>query len=105
MSSWSGTSYSTPASAVAGRSYWVFVPSNQTLTVTGVPSTSNTVALSAGWNMLGSVRGQSLSASSVFTNYYQLVTWTGTSYVAASTINDGQGYWVFVLQATEITLQ
>jgi parallel beta-helix repeat protein len=103
--SWSGTSYTTPTSAVAGQSYWIFVPTAHNLPVIGTPSASCTVALQAGWNMLGSVYDQSLAASSVFTGYYQLLTWTGTSYQTATTIGDGQGYWVFVLQSTEITLQ
>ncbi len=55
--------------------------------------------------MIGSVYGQSIAASSVFSGYYQLVTWTGTSYQTATTIDDGQGYWVLVLQATDVTLQ
>jgi hypothetical protein len=37
--------------------------------------------------------------------HVQLDTWTGTGYQTTTTINDGQGYWVFVLTATDITLQ
>jgi hypothetical protein len=104
ISTWNGTSYITPLSATAGQSYWVFVSTNQTLTITGTPTSNVTLTLQAGWNLIGSVFGQSIAASLVFSGYYQLVTWTGTSYQTATTINDGTGYWVLVLQATDVTL-
>ena len=105
VSTWTGTNYTTPTSAVAGQAYWIFVPTNQTVSITGTSSTTCTVDLQEGWNMIGSVYGQSIAASSVFSGYYQLVTWTGTSYQTATTIDDGQGYWVLVLQATDVTLR
>lgn len=102
---WNGSSYTTPTTVTAGQSYLIFVPSSQTLTLTGTPQTTCTVNLNAGWNMVGSVYGQTVSASSVFSGYYQLETWAGTSYQAATTIQDSSGYWVFVLSAQTITLQ
>jgi len=104
---WNGTSYVTATSVDAGRAYWILVLSAQTINMLGAVSNTCTLALNPGWNMIGGVFGQSLSASSVFTSggYYQLDTWTGTGYQTTTTINDGQGYWVFVLTATDITLQ
>jgi hypothetical protein len=54
--------------------------------------------------MIGSVNGKSVNASSVFPGYYQLVTWSGTSYTTAATIEPGKGYWALVLSPTHIVV-
>lgn len=38
--------------AVPGSCYWTYFPETTTVTATGVTSTTNTVSLSSGWNML-----------------------------------------------------
>ena len=100
---WTGSTYVMPTNVIAGQAYWVFVPSNQTLTVSGTPVTSVTVSLSAGWTMIGSVNSQTIPAS-IFTGYFQLYIWTGTSYQVATSISDSCGYWVFVENAQNVTL-
>jgi hypothetical protein len=100
---WNGSAYVRPTDAIAGQAYWVFVPSNLTLTVSGTPVTSVSVNLSAGWTMIGSVNNQNIPAS-IFTGSYQLYKWTGTSYQAATSISDSCGYWVFVQKAQSVTL-
>jgi pimeloyl-ACP methyl ester carboxylesterase/predicted MPP superfamily phosphohydrolase len=99
---WSGTSYVTPTNAEAGRGYWVLVLSSTTVDVTGMPVNSYERDLPAGWSMIGSICNSAVDASTVFPDYYQLLTWSGTSYVAATTIESGKGYWALVQTPTHI---
>jgi hypothetical protein len=102
---WSGTSYVTPADAEAGCGYWALVLGDTELTVSGQMVESYETSLPAGWSMIGSVYGKTVNASDVFGNdYYQLITWSGTSYVPATTIEPGKGYWALVLVPKNITV-
>jgi hypothetical protein len=101
---WSGTSYVTPTTVEAGRGYWVLVLSSTTLNITGTPVYSYEADLPAGWSMIGSVYDVTVDAADVFPDYYQLVTWSGTSYVTATTIEPSKGYWALVLTPTHITV-
>jgi hypothetical protein len=104
---WSGTSYTIPTKVEAGRGYWVLVLYPTTLNVTGVPKESYELDLPAGWSMIGSVYNATVSGSSVFPAYYELVTWTGTGYVDAKPvgIECDKGYWALVMTPTHITVQ
>jgi hypothetical protein len=99
---WSSTSYVTPTDVEAGRGYWVLVLSSTTVDITGVPVTSYELDLPAGWSMIGSIYGSTVDAEAVFPDFYQLLTWSGTSYVSATTIEPGKGYWALVLTPTHI---
>jgi hypothetical protein len=101
---WTGTSYVTATNAEAGKGYWVLVLSATTLTIEGTPVNSYQTDLPAGWSMIGSVNDGDVSCASVFPGYYQCLTWSGTSYVTATTIEPGKGYWVLVLSPTHITV-
>jgi hypothetical protein len=102
---WSGTSYVTPTNMEAGRGYWVLVLSSTTVDITGAPVESYELDLPAGWSMIGSIYGSTVNAATVFPSYYQLLTWSGTSYVTATTIEPGKGYWALVLTPTHIKMQ
>jgi len=99
---WSGTSYVTPTNVEAGRGYWVLVQSATTVEITGLPVESYALDLPAGWSMIGSVHGSTVDAGTVFPGYYQLLTWSGTSYVTVTTIEPGKGYWALVQTPTHI---
>jgi hypothetical protein len=99
---WSGTSYVTPAEVEAGRGYWVLVLSETTVEIEGVPVDTYELDLPAGWSMIGSIYGNAVNAETVFQGFYQLLTWSGTSYVIATTIERGKGYWALVLEPTHI---
>jgi rhodanese-related sulfurtransferase len=84
---WDGTSYVTPDTAEAGRGYWVLVLTDTTVTVAdGIPVASYELDLPAGWSMIGSILPCTVDADCVFPDFYQLLTWDGTSYVTATTI-------------------
>jgi subtilisin family serine protease len=99
---WTGMSYTTPTNVEAGRGYWVLMLSPTTITLEGTPVKSYEVDLPAGWSMIGGIYDVTVDADDVFPEHYQLVTWTGTSYVTATTIEPGKGYWVLVLEETYI---
>ena len=66
-----------------------------------------TLNLYAGWNMVSlPFLPEDPSTSSVLSDagYYQLVTWIGTGYVVATEFELGKGYWLLVLEDTNITI-
>jgi len=102
---WGGTSYLAPSEVEAGRGYWALVLAEITVNITyGLPVEYYEKESPADWSMIGSVNGKSVNASSVFPGYYQLVTWSGTSYTTAATIEPGKGYWALVLSPTHIVV-
>jgi subtilisin family serine protease len=101
---WTGTSYMTATNVEAGHGYWVLVLSATSLTIEGVPVESYEIDLPAGWSMIGGIHDATVNAGDIFSSYYQLVTWSGTSYVTATTIEPGKGYWALVLEPTRIIL-
>jgi hypothetical protein len=101
---WNGASYVTPTDAEAGRGYWALVLTPVQLNLTGITVINYELDLPAGWSMIGGLHGKAVNANDVFPSYYQLVTWSGTSYATATTIEPGKGYWALVLVPTHITV-
>jgi hypothetical protein len=50
------------------------------------------------------VGGGRARARSVFPGFYQLMTWSGISYIVSDSIDPGVGYWALVLEETPINL-
>lgn len=86
------------------RAHWVLVLEPVTVTISGLPVNEYSTTLTAGWSMIGSVYGESVDADSVFPGFYQLLTWSGTSYVSSPTIDLGVSYRALVLEETPITV-
>jgi hypothetical protein len=103
---WSGTSYITPTAAEAGRGYWALVLQTVDVGLCGTPVTSYELDLPAGWSMIGSIYGSTVDPETVFPGYYQLLTWSGTSYIDAKLagLESGKGYWALVLVNTHIRM-
>jgi len=71
------------------------------------PAREITLEVSAGWNMVSlPVLPDDPVASSVLSGlgFYQLVTWSGTGYFTATEFEAGRGYWLLVLEETNITI-
>jgi len=100
---WSGTGYVSAAEFEVGKGYWLLVLYDITLTVSGEPVDEFTLNLSPGWTMVGGPNVE-VSASDVFSGFYQLYTWSGSSYVVATEFEPSTGYWVLVLEDTQIQL-
>jgi len=101
---WSGSGYYSLSGFEAGQGYWLLVLEDVNVTVSGPPVDSLNLSLSAGWSMIGGTIDE-VQAADVFPGFYQLVTWTGTGYTSATAFEPGRGYWVLVLESTEIGLQ
>jgi len=100
---WSGSSYVVATSFEVGRGYWLLVLQDTNLTVTGIPLSEVSLTLSPGWSMVGGPYS-AVQASEVFSSFYQMVSWSGTSYTISSEFVPGMGYWVLVLEETQILL-
>ena len=89
-----------PQSVLAnGRGYWVFYTSGQMVEQAGARLLSETIPLVTGWNMIGGVASPVATSSIiqsppgiVASSYYGFA---GT-YVNATTLEPGNGYWVYV---------
>jgi len=66
-----------------------------------------TLELNIGWNMVSiPVVPEDHSAASVLSDvgFFQLVTWSGTGYVPATSFEAGKGYWLLVLEDVNVTV-
>ena len=88
--------------------YWIKSPSAGTNLLTGLPIHADTVGVSKGWNMIGSISDPIDTASIVATPHgivmTRYLTYTGTSYTASATIQPGKAYWVKVSQSGSLIL-
>jgi hypothetical protein len=80
-----------------GVGYWAKFPAPGTNPLGGTPRTSDSIAVAAGWNMIGSI-GTSVDTSAISTvppgiRSSQYFGYSG-GYSAAQTIVPGKGYWV-----------
>jgi len=100
---WSGSGYVVATSFEAGVGYWLLVLTDMDIIISGQPVAVVTLDLSPGWNMVGGPNTVVL-ASEVFPGFYQLVTWSGSSYVSSANFAPGSGYWALVLQEIQLQL-
>ncbi len=90
-----------------GTGYWLKFSSAISDTLRGSPLIADSVAVLAGWNLIGSL-GSSFVASSITSNPANMVTsqffdYNG-SYKTSDTIMPGKGYWVKVNQGGTLFL-
>jgi len=90
-----------------GVGYWMKFSSGETISHDGLGRTVDTIAVTEGWNMVGS-----LSSSLIISNVSSIPGGIVTSpfykydngYTASGTIEPGQGYWVKVSQAGQLVM-
>jgi hypothetical protein len=105
-----GTAYMYSPTGYVGRDtlgyrlgYWLKFTSAQSLTLTGGQRVVDTVSVSAGWNMIGSISNAVTVAGivqvpdSIVTSQY--FGYSPTGYAATTTIDPMHGYWVKTRQA------
>ena len=95
--------YVIPEYLEPGKGYWVLVIYDAVLTVCGVPWDSQTVSLNPGWTLIGTSNSP-CEVNSVLSGYYQVCAWDGTQYQYSTTFEPGIGYWVLVLEPSQITM-
>jgi len=94
------------------KSYWVDVPSECTVTVSGTPLDGWTATLSAGWHMIGSLYGDPVGVETISADPSSALEgssvycWNPSTgrYDVATQIEQGKGYWVVLSEACELTV-
>ena len=90
-------SYTVKDTLKNGVGYWLKLTGNQNIRYTGTSIDEDTIDVTAGWNMIGSIT-DSIATSSVTKIPSSMVTSAyysyNNGYVASSQIYGGKGYWV-----------
>ncbi len=80
-----------------GPGYWLKFGTSQTVSVTGIPKTSDTIAVVAGWNLIGSVSSfidtaavAEIPSGIIESAFYAF----SAGYTPSATIEPGKAYWV-----------
>jgi hypothetical protein len=93
----SGVGYQQDYTMENGPGFWGKFPGPETNSIAGTPRPTDSIAVVAGWNMVGSVSGP-VDTSTITSNPdgIRASDWFGYSsgYFAATTITPGLGYWV-----------
>jgi hypothetical protein len=106
-------SYGVPTTIEPEVGYWVAVTGDKTITVTGTPVTSwEDHPLIAGWNMIGSVCGDSVAvgdldddpSGSILDSAIYWWNPVSKSYETATSIVEGQGYWAATTVGCTLTM-
>ncbi len=93
-----GSGYSSTALIPHGAGYWIKFGSAQTATLIGFPDLADTIAVEAGWNLVGAL-AEKLPASSVVpvgTTIASQFYGYQAGYSVSDTLRPGLGYWVNV---------
>jgi 1,4-alpha-glucan branching enzyme len=92
---------------IPGTGYWLKFNSAQTLTITGDPILAESIAVTAGWNLIGAI-STPIAASSVGSSMPGMITGNfftfSGSYAPADSLRPGNGYWVKVTQDGQLIL-
>jgi hypothetical protein len=104
--SYEGT-YQTRTNLVNGTGYWLKFNGSQTVSTFGSPVAHDSIDVSTGWNIIGSITVP-VSAASIGSNPPGIITspmfgYNG-SYFVADTVEPGSGYWVKANQDGLLTL-
>ncbi len=96
-----GSGYLQNDSLSFGNGYWIKFGASQSVNVTGTPVNSDSIAVTTGWNLVGSI-STAVPTASIISDPPGLVTsifygYQG-SYVQSDTIFPGKAYWVKVNQ-------
>lgn len=96
MYSYQGSGYTPQTTLTQGTGYWARYASAANFSMTGTPSTSDTINLTTKWNLIGSV-STPVPVSSIVTVPPGLVTtnlyYYNAGYQVADTIQPGKAYW------------
>jgi len=105
--SYNGSSYLMTNRLNSGAGYWLKFAGAEDLSVTGAPSTNDTLNLASGWNMIGSI-SVPLAVSSIMSIPAQITTSNFFGYSGKYEISDsilpGRAYWVKVKQNGRLVL-
>ncbi len=90
-----------------GIGYWLRFSSPPAVSITGIPLSRDTISVTQGWNLIGSI-SQPVRTSSITSNPPGLITSNffgfNGGYVIADSIDPGHGYWVKVNTGGQLIL-
>gem|GEM_PF-520640 len=100
-------SYAVSATLQPGTGYWLKFNGTQSVSVTGFNFTLDTITVTSGWNMIGSLSVSipvanvgAIPGGLITSNFFNY----GGSYNVATTLDPGRGYWVKVNQNGKLIL-
>jgi hypothetical protein len=97
----SSTGYEAHDTIIPGKGFWLKYASPQLLSITGIERTHDSIPVTSGWNMIGSI-SQPVPVLSITSSPPGIQTTPffgyGVSYTATDTIYPSKGYWVKVNQ-------
>lgn len=91
------TGYTSKDTLTKGVGYWLKFPSNQTIEIIGMPIYEDTISVTGGWNMIGSVSNPvpTVSITTIPTNIISSSFYSyKNGYLVADTVKLGSGYWI-----------
>jgi hypothetical protein len=92
-----GTGYVQSFTMPNGTGFWEKFPASETNNITGIPRTSDSISVSAGWNMVGTISSPVDTATIVSVPAgLRASEWFGYSggYSPAAQLTPGKAYWV-----------
>jgi hypothetical protein len=96
-----GSGYLQKDSLLIGNGYWIKFSAPQSVNVTGTPVNSDSIAVTSGWNLVGSI-STAVPTASIISEPPGMVTSTFYGYqglyVQSDTVFPGKAYWVKVNQ-------
>jgi hypothetical protein len=99
--------YVTSPTLANGPGYWVKFSGAQSVAMSGIGRTTETIPVAVGWNMIGSI-GSPVDVTTITSSPPGLVTSNffgyGTGYQSSPTIEPGKAYWVKVNGAGSLNL-
>ena len=99
--------YAAAETLTCGPGFWLKFPDSARARIVGIPVLAETIAVSAGWNMIGSL-SVPIPVSSIVSVPPGIATSAvfgyGTAYFAADTLRPGLGYWIKTLDDGSNTL-
>ena len=104
---YNGASYVITSTLTTGTGYWLKFSGAQSPTLTGLLLTNDTISVTTGWNMIGSL-SQPIAVSSISSVPGGITTsrffgYQG-SYVITDSIRHGKGYWIKVNQDGKLVM-
>ncbi len=104
------TGYAAEDTLATGIAYWLKFPSIQSVTFNGTSTNRDTIPVSSGWNMIGSISYPALVSDITTTGKFLILSAAfgftgGIGYYPEDTLKPGLGYWIKVDNAGGLVIR
>jgi len=88
------------------QGYWLFSTEQTTCEINGTTIENKTITLNPGWNLIGTTGMSNLEISSIPNQVIErpALYWSSPLFEETPIIEPGKAAWVFVTEATEVTI-